>query len=173
MVIGFVIAAILVLLVLGFIHTRHKLKKMSENIAGAMGQIGVQLSSRFEALLLLLEQLKAWKIPQAQDMLHAVRSRRSPIAADSAPDEVQQQEALLSEVLAAVCAAATRHPDMESHETYVKYMNALDCYANMLSTSRLIYNDSVAQLNRELHSFPTSLFKGFFGLKEKAYLAAE
>lgn len=172
MVIGFLIAAILVLLVLGIINIHRKLKRMNENITGAMGQIGVQLSSRFEALLTLLEQMKSWKVPQAQALLNTVRSRRSPITADSLPDEVHRQEALLREVLCGVSAAADQSPAVKADAAYVKYMNALDCYGKMLSTSRLIYNDSVARLNRELRSFPTSLLKGFFSLKEKDYLVA-
>lgn len=46
-------------------------------------------------------------------------------------------------------------------------------YKKMLRTSRLIYNDHVTRLNRELRLFPTSLLVGIFGFQEREYLEAE
>ena len=51
-------------------------------------------------------------------------------------------------------------------------MNALDNYEKMIHTSRLIYNDNVTRLNRELRLFPTSLIAGVFGFREREYLNA-
>ena len=51
-------------------------------------------------------------------------------------------------------------------------MNALDNYEKMIHTSRLIYNDNVTRLTRELRLFPTSLIAGIFGFHEREYLDA-
>ena len=51
-------------------------------------------------------------------------------------------------------------------------MNAVDSYEKMVRTSRLIYNDSVTRLNRELRMFPTSLVGGMFGFRQRDYLEA-
>ena len=40
----------------------------------------------------------------------------------------------------------------------------------MVRTSRLIYNDSVTKLNRELRLFPTSLVVGLLGFRMRDYL---
>ena len=40
----------------------------------------------------------------------------------------------------------------------------------MVQTSRLIYNDSVTKLNRELHIFPTSVLARMLGFKKRDYL---
>ena len=52
-------------------------------------------------------------------------------------------------------------------------MNAVDSYEKMVRTSRLIYNDSVTKLNRELRMFPTSLLAGALGFRPRAYLEGE
>ncbi len=51
-------------------------------------------------------------------------------------------------------------------------MKAVDSYENMVRTSRLIYNDNVTKLNRELRMFPTSLIAGVFGFRQRNYLEA-
>ena len=40
----------------------------------------------------------------------------------------------------------------------------------MMRTSALIYNDSAAKLNRELHTFPTLLIGGLLGYHPHDYL---
>ena len=53
-----IIAVVLVLLVLWVMNTQRTLVAMDENINNAMSQIGVQLSSRFDALTALLDLTK-------------------------------------------------------------------------------------------------------------------
>ncbi len=51
-------------------------------------------------------------------------------------------------------------------------MDAVDSYEKMVRTSRLIYNDSVTKLNRDLRMFPTALLAGALGFRPRAYLEA-
>lgn len=102
-----IIIVLLVILVAGWVmSTQRRLVVMDENINNAMSQIGVQLSSRFDALTALLDLAKG----------------------------------------------------------YAKCMDAVDSYEKMVRTSRLIYNDSVTKLNREIRMFPVSLIAGMLGL---------
>lgn len=48
--------------------------------------------------------------------------------------------------------------------------DAVDSYEKMVCTSRLIYNDSVTRLNRELRMFPVSMIAGIFGFHQREYL---
>ena len=58
---------------------------------------------------------------------------------------------------------------MDENE-YIKCMDAVECYEKMVQTSRLIYNDSVTKLNRELHIFPTSVLAHMLGFEKRDYL---
>ena len=55
-----ILVAILAILVLWFISAQRKLVSMDENINNAMSQIGVQLSSRWDALTALLDLTKGY-----------------------------------------------------------------------------------------------------------------
>jgi hypothetical protein len=55
-------------------------------------------------------------------------------------------------------------------QTYIKTMDAMQIFENMVRTSRLIYNDSVMKLNREIRLFPISMIAGMLGFHQKEYL---
>ena len=169
---GIVLAVVLVLLIVWAVHTQRKLAVMDENINSAMGQIGVQLSSRFDALTALLELAADCAAGETQPLMDTVRARRSAITACSAPEDVLRQEELIDRTLGGITALAGQHPELKSNESFAKRMKAVDCYEKMLRTSALIYNDSVTRLNRELRVFPTSLLGSLFGFRRRGYLEA-
>lgn len=172
MIVGIVIGAAAVLLILWLIGVRRRLAAMDANTNTAMSQIGIQLSSRFDALLALLDLTEGYSARESQSMTETVKSRRSAITAASTPEEVLKQENVISEALSRVSAVAEQHPELKADETYGKCMAAVDSYEKMVCTSRLIYNDSVTKLNRELSMFPVSLLGGMLGFHRRAYLEA-
>lgn len=160
------------LLTLWVVSCRRRLAVMDENVNNAMTQIGIQLSSRFDALTALLNLTKEYAAQEAQTLIETIRFRRSTITGTSTPDDVLKQEDVIAEALGRICIVAERCPDLQANENYAKYMNAVDSYEKMVCTSRLIYNDSVTKLNRELRMFPTSLIAGAFGFRQREYLEA-
>ena len=172
MMIGIIIAVVLVLIVLWVMNTQRSLVAMDENINNAMSQIGVQLSSRFDALSALLDLTKGYAAHESQTLIETIKSRRSVITAKSTPDDVLKQEGVISEALGRIAMVAEKYPELKANENYLKCMNAVDNYEKMVRTSRLIYNDSVTKLNRTIRMFPTSLAAGMLGFHQRDYLEA-
>ena len=167
-----IIVVVVVLLVLWAISCQRRLAVMDENINNAMAQIGVQLSSRFDALTALLDLTKGYAAHESQTLIETIKSRRSVITATSTPDDVLKQEGIISEALGRISMVTERYPELKANENYIRCMNAVDSYEKMVRTSRLIYNDSVTRLNRDLRMFPTSLIAGIFGFRQREYLEA-
>ena len=165
-----IIVIVLVLLAGWIISTQRRLVVMDENVNNAMSQIGVQLSSRFDALTALLDLAKGYAAHESQTLIETIKSRRSVITAKSTPQDVLQQEGVISEALGRISMVAERYPELKASESYKKCMDAVDSYEKMVRTSRLIYNDSVTRLNRELRMCPTSLLGGMFGFRQRDYL---
>lgn len=156
-----VIVLVLVLLAGWIISTQRRLVVMDENVNNAMSQIGVQLSSRFDALTALLDLAKGYAAHESQTLIETIKSRRSVITAKSTPEDVLKQEGVISEALGRISMVAERYPELKADKGYAKCMDAVDSYEKMVRTSRLIYNDSVTKLNRELRLFPTSLVQTY------------
>lgn len=168
-----IIIALLVVLLAGWVmSTQRRLVVMDENINNAMSQIGVQLSSRFDALTALLDLAKGYAAHESQTLIETIKSRRSVITAKSTPQDVLQQEGVISEALGRISMVAERYPELKADKGYAKCMDAVDSYEKMVRTSRLIYNDSVTKLNREIRMFPVSLIAGMLGFRQRDYLEA-
>lgn len=168
-----IIIVFLVILVAGWVmSTQRRLVVMNENINNAMSQIGVQLSSRFDALTALLDLAKGYAAHESQTLIETIKSRRSVITAKSTPQDVLQQEGVISEALGRISMVAERYPELKADKGYAKCMDAVDSYEKMVRTSRLIYNDSVTKLNREIRMFPVSLIAGMLGFRQRDYLEA-
>ena len=168
-----IIIVLLVILLAGWVmSTQRRLVVMDENINNAMSQIGVQLSSRFDALTALLDLAKGYAAHESQTLIETIKSRRSVITAKSTPQDVLQQEGVISEALGHISMVAERYPELKADKGYAKCMDAVDSYEKMVRTSRLIYNDSVTKLNREIRMFPVSLIAGMLGFRQRDYLEA-
>ena len=165
-----VIGAVVAIVIIWAVSVRRKLVVMDENINNAMSQIGVQLSSRFDALTALLDLAKGFAVHESQTLIETIKSRRSVITAKSTPEDVLKQESVISEALSRICVVSEQYPELKADENYLKCMNAVDSYEKMVRTSRLIYNDSVTKYNRELRMFPTLLLGGIFGFRQREYL---
>ena len=162
-----IIGGLIATFVIWGIGVQRRLVAMDENVNNAMSQIGVQLSSRFDALTALLDLAKGYAAHESQTLIETIKSRRSVITATSTPDDVLKQEGVISEALGRISMVAERYPELKANENYKKCMDAVDSYEKMVRTSRLIYNDSVTKLNRELRMFPTSLLGSMWWKKRR------
>ena len=165
-----VIVLVLVLLAGWIISTQRRLVVMDENVNNAMSQIGVQLSSRFDALTALLDLAKGYAAHESQTLIETIKSRRSVITAKSTPEDVLKQEGVISEALGRISMVAERYPELKADKGYAKCMDAVDSYEKMVRTSRLIYNDSVTRLNCALEQKRFGLLAGLLGIAPREYL---
>ena len=167
------IIAVIVIIVLWVISTQRKLVVLDENISNAMSQIGVQLSSRFDALTALLDLTKGYAKHDSETLIETIKSRRIMITAKSTPDDVLRQEGVISETLGRIAMATEQYPELKANQKYIKTMDAVETFGNMVRTSRLIYNDSVSKLKREIRMFPVSMIAGMLGFRQREYLEGQ
>ena len=174
-----IIVAVLMVLLVGLFavlitmwvrSVRKKLVIMDENIKNAMGQIGIQLASRFDVLSVLLGLVKGYAGCEAVGLMNTLKVQRNDITAVSTPEEVLGQEELISEALNRVVMMAERYPELKADANYFLCMDAADGYKKMVRTSSLIYNDSVARLNKMISRTPNTLIAGLLGFHQKEYL---
>ena len=171
MLIGLIVIGILVVFtILWVMSTQRRLVVLDENINNAMSQIGVQLSSRFDALTALLDLTKGYAKHESETLIETIKSRRSVITAKSTPDDVLRQEGVISEALGRISMVSEKYPELKANENYKKTMDAVETFEGMVRTSRLIYNDSVTKLNREIRMFPISMIAGMLGFSQRDYL---
>ena len=167
------IAVIAAAIVLWIISTRRRLAALDQNSCNAMSQIGVQLSCCFDALTVLLDLAKDYAGVEGEALIETIKLKRSIITATSAPDDVMRQERAIAEALDRIAMTAEQCSDLKTDQNYIKAMDAVQTFENMVRTSRLIYNDSVTRLNREIRIFPVSMVAGMLGFGQRGYLVEQ
>ena len=169
-----IIPVALIVLIGGWlVSTQRSLAALDENINNAMSQIGVLLSSRFDALTALLDLTKGYAEHEYKTISDAIKSRRTMITADSTAAEAKAQENLITEALGRINAVAEAYPELKANENYKETMNAVNQYEQSVRQGRLVYNDSVTKLNRKIRMFPTSIVAGMLGFSKRDYLEAD
>ena len=167
------IVAMLVGILLWINAFRQKLVKLNENVGQAMKQIGVQLSSRFEILAILLRLAQHYAPYESDMLLEEMNTRRKVITAKSTPEDVLLQEKVIAEVIDGLNGLMMQHAELKDYDTFQRMMDAVQVYENMLKTSQLLYNDCVKKLNKEIQTFPYSLIAKLLGFSRKAHLSLE
>lgn len=165
---GFTAAA--VLLVLWITGTRRTLAALDGNIQSALEQIGVHLSSRFDALTRLNTLLRHWNSDAYAAVETEIITRRRNITAASSLQEIASQQQAAEEIFARIRAAAGQYPALAASPEYLKFRRAVENCGGMVRTSCLIYNDSVSKFNRRLGVFPFTLLFGAMGFHRQKHL---
>ena len=161
------------LLAVWCITEKRRLTQMNENTRNAMNQIGVQISSRFDALTVLLELAKGYAAAEACALSLDVEAGRRNITAQSVPEDVEEQEALIRQTVECLSNVAKGYPSLIADGRYAACVAAVECYEKMVRTGSLIYNDSVKKLNGALGKPPVRLIAGVMGIHRKEYLETE
>jgi len=162
----------IVIIVFWIISVQRTFVALDENVNNAMSQIGVQMSSRWDALTSLLDLTKGYATHEYNTITETIKARRS-ITRDSSPDDIKKQENIITEAMGKIMAVAESYPELKANQTYIKTMDGVNQYENMVRTSRLIYNDSVTKLNRAIRMFPSSMIAGILGFVKRTYLESE
>ena len=169
MLVAIIIIAAVVLLVLWIISVQRKLVNAEELAKNAMSQIGVQQSSRWDALTGLVELLKSYN-EHEYNTLRDVIAARSGINANSSAQDAQAQEDLLTSAMQQLKVVVEQYPDLKANAMYVKTMDSVNTYENQVRMSRMVYNDSVTRYNRLIRQFPDSFVASLFHFGQKDYL---
>ena len=164
-----IIAAIAVLLVLWGISIQRQLVSLDESCKNSMSQIGVQQSSRWDALTALAELVKSYN-EHEYNTIKDVIAQRAVINSGSTAEAADAQENMITKALGHIFAVAERYPDLKANENYAKTMDSVNLYENQVRMSRMVYNDTVTKYNKIVRQFPDSLVAGILGFPVKEYL---
>ena len=167
-----IIVAILALLIIWGISVQRTLVSQDEKCKNAMSQIGVQQSSRWDALTALAELTKSYN-EHEYNTIKDVIAQRAIINSGSSAADADAQENMITQALGRILAVAEQYPELKANENYAKTMDSVNLYENQVRMSRMVYNDTVTVFNREVRQFPTNLVAKMLGFAEKEYLKVE
>jgi len=158
------------IILLWSIFLQRKLTILDESVSNAMREIGVQLSSIFDALTALLDLSKSYAESDSEKLIEMMKIKRNVITAKSIPDDVVLQEKLIQNILQEMTAITEKYPALKTESIYIKVMDTVESHNKIIRTSHMIYNNRVVKFNREIRNFPVFMIARLLGFRQRKYL---
>ncbi len=164
-----IVLAIIFLLLIYFVSAQRKFVHLDELAENALSQIGVQQTSRWDALTQLVKTVKAYTEHEYNLLIETI-SRRNQNKVPQTPEEVESDDAAFRQTFSRFSAVAENYPDMKSGALFQDLMASVNDYENKVRVSRMVYNDTVTKWNRLTKQIPTNLVASILGYRSRTYL---
>jgi len=169
---GWVILAIIVLLVFWVVGIYNGLVSARNAFKNAFAQIDVQLTRRHDLIPNLVETAKGYLAHEKSTLEAVITARNAAVSGLKAasanpgdPAAVQQlagAENALSGALGRLFALAEAYPDLKANQNMMQLSEELTTTENKVAFARQAYNDSVMSYNNKREVFPNSVIAGNF-----------
>ena len=174
--IGLIIAAIVLLVLLGLvafiIGGYNKLVTLRNRFKNAYAQIDVQLKRRYDLIPNLVEIAKGYIAHERETLENVTKARNIAYAASQAaaanPGEASAMKNLVSAesglagTLSRLMMVAEQYPNLKANENMMQLTEELTSTENKISFARQAYNDSVMVYNTDREVFPSNIIAGIF-----------
>src|SRR3954462_13071512 len=161
---GFIVLAIVALLVFWAIASYNRLVGMRNQVLNGWRQIDVQLKRRHDLIPNLVNAVRG-SMDFERDTLTAGMEARSKALTATGPADAAQKEGQLSQALGRLLAVAENYPTLKANENVKMLQEELSATENKVGFARQFYNDIATKFNTAQQVFPTNIFANMLGFK--------
>ncbi len=170
--IGWIILAILVIIVIAVIAMYNGLVQSKIKVDNAWSQIDVQLQRRFDLIPNFVETVKGYMTHESETFEQIAKLRTSWANAESISEKASLDNQL-SNTLKTIMAVSESYPELKANQNFSELSEELRNTENKISFSRQFYNDTVTMYNTKLQVFPSNIIAGMFHFTARDLFKAE
>lgn len=170
--IGWIILAIVVVIVLAVIGMYNSLVQSKIRVDNAWSQIDVQLQRRFDLIPNFVETVKGY-MSHEKETFEKIAALRTSWANTQSVAEKAEIDNQLSTALKTIMAVSENYPELKANQNFSELSEELRNTENKISYSRQFYNDTVTMYNTKLEVFPSNIIAGMFNFKSRELFKAE
>jgi len=165
---GWVVIAVVVLLVLWTIYAFNRLVKYRNRTDEGWAQIDVQLRRRYDLIPNLVETVKGYASHEREVFEHVTEARAGAMAAEGVDQQAQAENAITGG-LRQLFAVAENYPELKANQNFLALQEELTGTESKIAYARQFYNDQVMKLNTLVGSFPSNLVAKVFGFTTRDF----
>ena len=172
---GWVVLAVVVLIVLWLVFTYNGLIAARNRTQEAWSEIDVELKRRHDLIPNLVNTVQGY-MGHERGTLEAVTNARAAAVAAGAtgdPTKIGAAENMLSQSLRSLFAVSENYPDLKAISAFTNLQETLTATEDKIECSRRFYNGNVRDYNIKLQTLPTSLIAGVLGFKAFGFFQAD
>jgi LemA protein len=166
--IGWILLAVLVALIFYVISMYNGLVRLKVQCDNAWADIDVQLKRRYDLIPNLVETVKGYAAHE-KGTLEAVIQARNQAMSATGPADKAQAENVLSGALKSLFALSEAYPQLRAIEGFTSLQNSLSQIEDTAQNARRYYNAVVRDLNTKILQFPSNIFAGMLGFKQREF----
>ena len=170
--IGWIILAIVVILVIAVIAMYNSLVSARIRVDNAWSQIDVQLQRRFDLIPNLVETVKGYMNHESETFTK-IADLRTAWAGANTVSEKAALDNQLSDTLKTIMAVSENYPDLKANQNFSELSEELRNTENKISFARQFYNDTTTRYNEKLQIFPSNIIENIFNFKERDLFEVE
>jgi LemA protein len=165
---GWIILAIVVVLVLYGISAYNRLVQLRQTANQAWSDVDVQLKQRHDLVPNLVETVKGYAAHERGTLDEVVRARNAAVAAPN-PEAQAAAENVLTGALRQIFALSEAYPDLKANQNFLQLQSELGDLENKIAAARRFFNNAVAEFNAAIQQFPAVLFAGVMGFHSRTF----
>lgn len=167
-VIGYIILAIIIILIIYAFVLYNNLVLLKNNVATAWSNIDVLLKQRHDELPKLVETCKQYMGYEQQTLVKVMQAREGVQQARTSGNisALGPAENQLRATIGNLFAVAEAYPNLKADESFQQLQARITSLENSIADRREFYNDSVNTYNTRIEQFPQALIARNFGFKE-------
>lgn len=159
----------------------NSLVEQQQNVEQAWAQVENQYQRRADLIPNLVNTVKGYSTHEQETLTKVTEARAKAtsitISADDLTEEnlarFQQAQNELTGALKSLLAVSEAYPELKANENFMNLQTQLEGTENRISTERMRYTEAVRDYNTSIKKFPTNIYAGWFGFKEKPQFKAE
>ena len=162
----------------------NSLVEKQQNVEQAWAQVENQYQRRADLIPNLVNTVKGYAQHESSTLESVTRARAgltkaydAAQATEATPENIEQYQQAQSNLKGAldiyVNAVKEAYPDLKANTNFMDLQTQLEGTENRISTERMRYTEAVKEYNTAIKKFPTNIYAGWFGFKEKPQFKAE
>lgn len=159
----------------------NSLVEQQQNVDQAWAQVENQYQRRADLIPNLVNTVKGYSTHESETLQKVTEARAKAtsitIDADNLNEETlakfQEAQGELSQALKSLLAVTEAYPDLKANENFMNLQTQLEGTENRIATERMRYTEAVKEYNTAIKKFPTTIYAGWFGFKEKPQFKAD
>jgi LemA protein len=177
------VLGIIVLIIIGIAGgSYNRLVKLSQGVDSQWAQVQNVYQRRADLIPNLVQTVSGAANFEKSTLVEVTQARASvgkvqvnPSSAPTDPAklaEFQAAQGQLSSALSRLLVVSERYPELRANSNFRDLQAQLEGTENRISVERGRFNEAVQAYDTAVKSFPTALYAGMFGFKEKPYFTA-
>lgn len=167
-----IVIIILAVLALLLVYIYNSLVRAKVRTDEAWSDISVQLKRRYDLIPNLVNTVKGYAAHEKTVFEEVTEARAQALNAQTVK-EAAQADNQFQTALKSLFAVAENYPNLKANESFQQLQAELVDTEDKIQAARRFYNGAARDLNVKIQTFPTNLFAGMLGFKQRDFFEVD